>query len=365
MWLGGGLILLVALGHLLCFGGVNWLRIFAFHMPFFFIVSGLCTSEQSYEMPFARYFIKYVKSLMIPSAIIRVLYILVGMSKVDFSVVVGVREVIRAWADPTVEWFIPVLFLSKILFYWVHKLIIRAGDPKTQNVILFCVVGTAFYLAETWTIKGLHNIPEWLPTRIDCSLVALSFCIIGYLCRKEDLEDIYLKNRRQVLLTGGGFSLLILYLIRFQAYTNVADMRFGNGSMGYYAFACALSFYALVLCRWICESIRENNPAIRMLTLLGRNTLLVYPGHSIVNFLLGKLLYRLTEREYIPMENLSPGAIFLYFMVDLVLMLFACVCNERWRDFKRKHKPIGKTLDLTLCMGLCALLAVRIYLTRI
>lgn len=319
----------MVLGHLVPFGERLWLWIFSFHMPFFFVMSGYCCGESNYELSFGKYFIKYAKRLLIPTLFLRALYLLIGIFTVDYASPTWAKDFIAIWISPFAEWFIAALFFSKILFYWVHKLIRCSDDIKIQKIISVFLVAVSFYVGETWDKVGLRAWPAWFPMPIDCGLIGLSFVIIGYWARRENIEQIYRQHRNTVLAGGAIAVLLIMWLIRFQSYTNVCDMSFGNSSVSYYVFACVMSFYALAVSLLLCEKTAGSSIVYRGVELLGRNTMIVYPGHTIIFFLLNQSIYKMTGKMYVPMHDFKTSLIFVYFIVSVSILLLVCYGKER------------------------------------
>ena len=334
----GVVILLVILGHLVAFNKLFWLWIFAFHMPFFFIMSGYCSSDKSYELNFKEYLMKYVKALLIPALLIRIIYLFVGVSGVDIHQQEWVHNAFLNFIHPLSEWFIMSLFLSKILFYFVHKLAGKFNDIRIRGGIYFFTVGLAFFVGETWNSNSFHGSPSWLPIPLDCSLIALSFVIAGYCFRKIDVADIYVKNKITLLCGGGVAALLILWAIKYQTYTNVCDMYFGNSSISYYIFACILSLVCLMLCGVFCEKTVENNIIKKELALLGRNTIIVYPGHTIIFYLLNQFIYKSTGILYVPMHNFKTSLIFIYFIISVLILTIICLCKEGMEKIDKLKK---------------------------
>lgn len=356
---GGGVILCVIIGHLVPFGKLVWLWIFSFHMPFFFIVSGYCTGEKSFDLTFPQYLRKYAKSLLLPALFIRVVYQAVGVSGVDFASVAWPRDSLLNFISPLAEWFIMSLFFAKILFYWVHKSIHLSERQTIQRIITFVIIGTVFYLGQTWNAAGFHGEPYWFPAPIDCSLIALSFMTLGYWCRKVRLMDALTVSRNVMLPAGVAALLVLLWLIQFQSYTNVCDMYFGNGSLSYFVFAAVISFFTMLASSWM-VSRYEMSRLTQFLELFGRNTIIVYPGHTIIFFMLNQIIYKYTGVLYVPMHEFTTTLIFIYLAISVVLLTLACLFKEKLqRDYNIAGLPLyGKHLGVvvivfSIAIGAC------------
>lgn len=332
----GIVILLVILGHLVAFNKLFWLWIFAFHMPFFFIMSGYCSNDKNYDISFKKYLFKYANALLVPAFLIRIIYVFVGVSGVDLQQQNWTHNAFLNFIYPLSEWFIMALFLSKIMFYFVHKIAVKFNDEKIQGGLYLFAIGLSFFVGETWNKSALHGKPSFFPIPLDCSLIALSFVIAGYCLKKINIEDLYKKNKKALLHIGGISTLIILWCIKYQTYTNVCDMYFGNSSISYYIFACILSLTCLMLCGLFCEKTTENNIIKKELSLLGKNTIIVYPGHTIIFYILNQLIYKKTGTLYVPMHNFKTSLIFIYFIISVLILTIICMAKE-WIE-KRKVK---------------------------
>lgn len=121
-------MLLVVIGHLVVLQGNLYQIIYLFHMPFFFFVSGFTSSEKSLQQPFINFFLKLVKSLLIPIYLYRI---------IDFSINVFLfgksnTDLLLFLTSPDIHWFLSALFLSRILFYFVYKIQSKVNFPREE-----------------------------------------------------------------------------------------------------------------------------------------------------------------------------------------------------------------------------------------
>lgn len=118
-------MLLIVLGH--CLSPWNGIRMSfsLFHVPLFFFISGLLFDEIKHT--FKKFFFGRLKSIMLPCVIFTAIVVLIHcifFSNDTRSLIYGL---------PGALWFLPVLFLTEIIYYFLCKII----HPKVILVFLF------------------------------------------------------------------------------------------------------------------------------------------------------------------------------------------------------------------------------------
>ena len=195
-------ILLVMLGHNYVKASVLWMEqfIFSFHMPFFFLLSGMLF-KPDYPLPvlFKRRFATLIRPYL---AAIILLYS-VYFFYTDIKWVTLIRRVVRSfyasgnyieWAQ---LWFLPHLFLLNmfagalfLLFYG------RIKWPWLRLVFLAVMLwaGVAFlpvYYMQEVTIAGQTLVLDGFPASMDLLLVTGTYFLIGYEMRRFFSERFF------------------------------------------------------------------------------------------------------------------------------------------------------------------------------
>lgn len=94
--------------------------IYSFHMPLFFIISGMCFVRGKYN--YGEFLMKRFRQLIIPAFLLTILSIAITMFAglpYDFSVLKD--------GLPGALWFLPVLFMVENLYFPLAKASIRGG----------------------------------------------------------------------------------------------------------------------------------------------------------------------------------------------------------------------------------------------
>lgn len=121
-------IIMVVAGHVGFLPELLHNAIYAFHMPLFFILSGLFIDKSISETTFSNFFIKKVQTLMIPFfafGFINVLYfyLLSGFSlsnPVFFDIKTTLVDALFC-VRHSGKWFLCSLFFAEIILFLVHK----------------------------------------------------------------------------------------------------------------------------------------------------------------------------------------------------------------------------------------------------
>ena len=108
----------------------QWIHV-SFFMPAFFIITGLCSN---FEKEFKPFFISNVRTILIPAIVFDLLFFTIPSFFVGQErwTIVMMGFVKRTLAFGGVFWFLPCLFLSKLIFWTIHK--------YTKDLILWSIL---------------------------------------------------------------------------------------------------------------------------------------------------------------------------------------------------------------------------------
>lgn len=159
----GILIILVVVGHVLT--GSNFVTkvmirvINSFHMPAFFIISGmLMNTEKLRKQPFAMFLKKKAVRLLVPYVVFELIgavwqMILLESNRLD--IVEVIHRILTARCYVGADWFLIALFFAEMILYWTNKYICENGYMFVA-VVAFLL---AFYLPDKiWFLENLRRI---------------------------------------------------------------------------------------------------------------------------------------------------------------------------------------------------------------
>lgn len=239
--------------------------IYSFHMPFFFMLSGIVFSDKKYSS-FKKFFKKKFCTLIIPSYIFLIVPILIGRIKSVMnwgeSVPINKKSVIRTILQFRIEmianyWFLPALFFALIIMWCVHR-VFKSNTHRVIVSIFLAVIGAAYICV----------IAKPLPFSIDNAILVYVFMEIGYQI-KDKLTQI-----------KGKYNIIIVVLALIWIVSAVVNYKyFGEQSISlayvtllnpvlFFVSAISGSIFCLLLCNKI-----GNAPGINC---WGNNTLVIY-----------------------------------------------------------------------------------------
>lgn len=268
----GFAIVLVVFGHAVEYifpentgNSIVHMIIYSFHMPFFFMLSGIVFFDNKYSS-FKKFFKKKFCTLIIPSYIFLIIPLLIGHIKSVMnwgeSVPINKKSVIRTILQFRIEtianyWFLPTLFWALIIMWCVHK----AFKSNTHRVIVsifLATIGAAY----------ICIVAKPLPFSIDNAILVYVFMEIGYQI-KDKLTKI-----------NGKYNIVIVVLALIWIVSAVVNYKyFGHQSisLAYVTLLNPVLFFVSaisgsIFCILLCDKI-ENAPGINC---WGKNTLVIY-----------------------------------------------------------------------------------------
>lgn len=244
-------MLLVILGHCVCFGGIMHNAIFAFHMPLFFILSGIVYKTNSKGIVS-----KKIKSLIVPYFIFSILGILVSLAIPIWRRKITVKSIICDiyLGNPdninvSSIWFLMCMFWTCILTYLIYK--IKKQYLRNSIVVILVILGFLFAHYRS----NIDILPmKRMPLDIDVMLVAIGFLYLGINLKNVLLDKMQRKN---IVLVGIGSVICFIPTLLINKTVNLHGLVFGNPLV--YIIE-SISGSLIVIC--FCMLLQECNVSI-------------------------------------------------------------------------------------------------------
>lgn len=226
-------ILLVVWGHILL-TGISHRVIYAFHMPLFFLISGMLFRREKFNN-FGVFLKRRTKRLLIPFVIYSIItWFIWAMFRF-----VRHDSVVSYW-DPLLQtiiakgsgaymvhnsalWFIPCLFATEVIYFTfskfkdIVKLTLSIGCATLSFIL-------GYYFADDWWFL--------LPWNLDAALIAVLFyCIGNIFCTKisgSKIIEFSKKHIKKIICLFVGMLLVLFW----------SSMEFGECSMGSSSYQC-------------------------------------------------------------------------------------------------------------------------------
>ncbi len=254
----GIVILLVILGHMMRMTLIPSLWIFSFHMPFFFIISGLFFHPQKYNS-YIEYLTQKTRTLLIPSILLTLLLCAITES---LSLGYNIPRCLLLGKRFPIVWFLYTLFFTEIIYYFISKVVL-----SYRYIILLGAIVIGYILHQ-------HKIEFYY--HAENLLTAVFFYGIGHstLSIKHNKNNFYYENptykKDFLAVLGLAYPLLPVYFYResFELSTNILPVHLIPFVLA--AFSASISII------YLSSRIKYR----KILSYIGQNTLIILVLHA-------------------------------------------------------------------------------------
>ena len=274
-------IILVIMGHVA--GNVDdpFYRcvIYYFHMPLFFIVSGIVTKKRDVVYD-KQHYIDFIKKniyiLLIPCLIWALVYSKFSWKNIPY-ILYGSWQTLGKAETLTSLWYLPCLFLARLWMELIVGLIDRY--PKVnKNIILLVATIISFTLGFC-----LPQLELGYPFGLNISFVGLGFMIIGY-ANKGAVERFQSKGILFHVIKLIACLAIFIFGVTYEEKITLVLMcgsQYGNIALfllnAISGVAVIFSISALITKKW---NIDETNPFKNIILWIGKNTIGIFLIHK-------------------------------------------------------------------------------------
>lgn len=291
--------------------------IYLFHMPLFFFINGLTMSYLfKKETNFKDYFLKKLKGIIIPYFIFCCLSIIYWIlvernirGQFDISIMSNVINIFVAKTDMklytfnVVLWFLPCLFVSNIIFYFIMKF----KSDYIKFLISILLLGIGYMLCINQII---------LPFSFETSLIGTFFIVVGYLfithiSDKLSIEKITIPNAIFLILCIIGFGICI----HLNCHVNMLDHIYGNIIL----FLIG-SFSGIYICLFISILLHQIkfNIFSNLFSYLGKSSIIIMCCHEPIKRI---ILYSFSKIINLDIEILRMNILYSIMIVVIILVM--------------------------------------------
>ena len=333
-------IYFVILGHLVIFNYKEFRFIFAFHMPLFFMLSGIILWKKRDQNDSLKQFLKrIIKHYLFPYFLALLLsflqcYLLpIGSRNLE---IMFSADNIKNWYEGyfifsyfSSSWFLLCMFWAQLFFFLLRKI------KRKTNSVVYVLIWITWGAVAIFAKDIFSPIPYFnrMPLLIDTSFMATVFIGIGFLFQKgvdyffSDRNDIqFIKNIREHLessfflrmIVGGLVAVLCGILVYFvsckgQTYVNMLDLEYAK------PFRYLLGgFIGSVMV--ICLAVALENVAV--LRFIGQNTLVILLVHEVIYSVVISLINRFWNLR---LNAMGMRFDYICFLISIITM-FLSVC---------------------------------------
>lgn len=300
-------ILLMIFGHTLDIESKTFAYIYSFHMPLFILISGFFYKDVKFRTLLS----KNITGILFPYALALFFqYILniflhnmpldTALRKYFFTVLSGISNV-TIMPFPEAEgagvlWFLPMLFLIKIIFWTITR--ISRGDEKLRLLLVLLSIMCGLYLGKT---------KYWFPWSADVALFAVVFFYAGFLLQKKQLLSDFVNRKAYIALC------LLIWIIGISCKITLEFIwRSYKGE-----FTCIIIAIAgsLVCCAFTYHLCKLKNLK-KILSWIGRGSLIILCLHHL-------------EGQFIPYSDIGLESFLFLAKTVVVLSGYLLICLIR------------------------------------
>lgn len=321
-------VLLVILSHLEAVRPevLGWIS--TFHMPLFFILSGVTMSLWTERTEgFREQLRSRSGALLVPYFWFSLLYFLLDIGNLLLGKINGRRFYENAMASVTfcgksVLWYVSALLLSQILLL----ILLRIRKKPLRAAAILLIAGACVGLSYPWrALEGSVSSPVWVPI-LDLTRallragIVLPFVAVSRVCTKA-IRERKLSGGRIVRLLIGLTALAASILISRYHWSDTNNLYLGNPLL-YYAGGIAGSVAVIALLSLL--------PELPILSRIGRDSLVILAVHLDCY-----VLWAGTKAAQAVMKLWPSGFIYVTVTVAVTVILgsFAARVIERYFPF--------------------------------
>jgi fucose 4-O-acetylase-like acetyltransferase len=269
-------IVFVVIGHNLTHYKIYEINkyIYWFHMPLFFIISGLLHKQDAGQRAFIK---SRFMHLMIPYGAFLFLFLLAGAKSYNSRQTINL--LLGGAYDAGIWWFVTCLFFTQITAYYILKI-------KKARMVLYaaCILYyIAMITALAYTDFYYNNYPVVelkLPLGIEIVPMATVFYLIGFFLKPLLLPTRYCKNYAMVVLL-----LVLCFIICLDYYAHVVIFPEYSMYSKDYAYPVVnliipVAFFFVI--RYFSILISTKHFASAVFTQLGRASLIIMFLHMFL-----------------------------------------------------------------------------------
>lgn len=328
-------IILVIIAHISYLGTASRIFIVSFHMPLFFVISGmLIFLKNEKDGDFKELASKKAKRMMLPYAVYSVIgiiiyifyYLLTGRDGGWNTVLSDVIQTLTLYGF-SVMWFLPAIFGGELLFIFLLK------NKRLQPLISVAVLTALSYLLNGYleNANALYGTDKFFSVLHLFAVAVLripfaaSFIAAGYYVsllwasRKTIGPAVFSRLTIPAdIFIGADLLGLTAVISQLNLVTDLHFLIFNNLFL-YYLAALSGSFGLILICKAF-EGISEL-PPLRLLSYFGINSLVIMVTHLNFYVLLLAEIGGFHFTKGIPEGNLNH-------LVFMTLVVFFTLCGE-------------------------------------
>lgn len=288
-----------------------------FRMQCFFVITGYCSN---FDKPFKQFLWQNFRGLILVGLAYEAILALLSCFSRDVGFMATLHELVFSFfTHGNCYWFLGALFLSKFLYYTLHKLKLKNHHIFLVSLVLMCLaiyIFTAhhnFVASDDYHFK--HNVDLWY---VFHAMYLVPFLSVGRAFRQHNWFE-----SRWCMPVGIMFAVVMLPLsflgIEFPTLTYYIGLTSYYEIPIHFLLAISGTCFTIQISKWIAKS--------NFFTTFGRESLLIYALHAKMLLLTEKVLFRYALA---PSSWLNVIVLIFTTVAIVVLMLLIAIKVKEW-----------------------------------
>lgn len=305
----GFIIFLMLWGHTSLPKNVK-IFIYSFHMPIFFILSGMTINlAKYYAMDFKTFLKKILKRYLFPYFFINLASFPLAyytwnicggynrsIPKMFYSILIGNTEITK-YLVSSPSWFLLTFFLSQLIFYFL----VKVSKENKQTLFILCCISV---------IIGYFDEGQKRPWHYNTAFTGVMFLFIGNTVLSFIREYQLEKNKK--LWFAIPFLLILGWALRqYNGDSTMNKNIFGKSLPIYFIMVISISSAFIILFMLL--------PKIRILNFIGKNTILYLSITSLLIRLFTLYCPKPFDTNYL--LNFALALVLYFIMIPLFLFV--------------------------------------------
>lgn len=291
-------MIFIYLGHLGQNVGKTYLYVFSFHVPLFFFISGFFNKDV-HELTFIKYLVKQLKNILLPYFVFCILNIVWIMIDKNEDTAYLYKLLLQALNGNRVDifapalWFLPCLFITKMMFYILNKTI--------KNIWIILAIAMLISVARLY----IHPIEFF---SISSAFGYLRYYVIGSIALP------YLKKAHSLLSINSVFFILSFLISGFVYFKGNQDFLSNfKHTISFEAVSMIITLFQIFF--W--TSFAKFLDNYDFLQKIGRNTLYLCGTESLNK----AIVYNLLSLMNLNFQITSPFTGYVFCIILFIMSL--------------------------------------------
>lgn len=303
-------IVLVVMGHSNSCNALIKQWIYAFHMPLFFVITGLTFHPGKLEADYIR---KKIDHLLVPYFLWAMIYSSFSFKNLGKIVYASYLSITSAEALSSL-WFLPVMFVATLL---ASSILMR-----TDNKGMLAGICVGMYVLSIL----LPKIKWGYPLSLDIAIMATCFILCGYLVKGY----INCKPSMRQLLVMLAVGLTVTTIYRFDSINDNSYVLMSTKRIGNPIIFLADSLSGTLLTFSLAEILGRSVCLSRCMQFIGKNTMVILCLHKPMISVMDMMIFRNIPMHWcIQLMMTSVFTIFLSCLFGGVIDRFAPFLSGR------------------------------------